>query len=136
MAQYRPGQLADLLGVSADTVRRWCDEGRLETVRTEGGHRLVEGAELARFVREDDEAYAPEQLQVPAAQVSPRAPQSSTLQHSVPLTHRPLHSCCPAGQAQVQRFDAGDLHGIGARPRPGGTLDKGKLIRQIFARRG
>jgi len=67
MAQYRPGQLADLLGVSADTVRRWCDEGRLETVRTEGGHRLVEGAELARFVREDDEAYAPEQLHLQSA---------------------------------------------------------------------
>lgn len=62
MATYRPGQLADLLGVSADTVRRWCDEGRLETVRSEGGHRLVEGASLARFVRDQDGAYAPDEL--------------------------------------------------------------------------
>ena len=62
MTQYRPGQLADLLGVSTDTVRRWCDEGRLETVRSEGGHRMVEGASLARFVREQQEAFAPEQL--------------------------------------------------------------------------
>ncbi len=62
MSQYRPGQLAELLGVSTDTVRRWCDEGRLETVRSEGGHRLVEGASLARFVREQDDAYAPEEL--------------------------------------------------------------------------
>ena len=59
MAQYRPGQLAELLGVSADTVRRWCDEGRLETVRSEGGHRMVDGASLARFVREQQEAYSP-----------------------------------------------------------------------------
>jgi molybdopterin-binding protein len=62
MTQYRPGQLAELLGVSADTVRRWCDEGRLETVRSEGGHRVVDGAALARFVREEQEAYVPEQL--------------------------------------------------------------------------
>jgi molybdopterin-binding protein len=62
VTQYRPGQLADLLGVSADTIRRWCDEGRLETVRSEGGHRMVEGASLARFIREQKEAYAPEQL--------------------------------------------------------------------------
>jgi excisionase family DNA binding protein len=67
MAQYRPGQLADLLGVSADTVRRWCDDGRLATVRSEGGHRIVEGAELARFVRDEDDVYAPEQLRVQSA---------------------------------------------------------------------
>jgi molybdopterin-binding protein len=62
MAKYRPGQLADLLGVSADTVRRWCDEGRLDTVRSDGGHRMVDGAALVRFVRDQQEAYAPEQL--------------------------------------------------------------------------
>lgn len=62
MANYRSGQLAELLGVSSDTVRRWCDEGRLETVRSEGGHRLVEGASLARFVREQQDAYAPEEF--------------------------------------------------------------------------
>ena len=67
MAQYRSGQLAELLGVSADTVRRWCDEGRLETVRTEGGHRMVDGAALVRFVREEDEAYAPEKLHLQSA---------------------------------------------------------------------
>lgn len=62
MVQYRPGQLAELLGVSVDTVRRWCDEGRMATVRSEGGHRMVEGRELARFVREQDEDRAPEAL--------------------------------------------------------------------------
>ena len=62
MAQYRPGQLADLLGVSTDTIRRWCDEGRLDTVRSESRHRLVDGASLARFVRDQQEAYEPEHL--------------------------------------------------------------------------
>ena len=62
MAQYRPGQLAELLGVSPDTVRRWCDQGRLETDRSQGGHRMVDGASLARFIHDDQEAYAPEKF--------------------------------------------------------------------------
>jgi molybdopterin-binding protein len=59
VANYRSGQLAELLGVSVDTVRRWCDEGRLETVRSEGGHRLVDGRSLARFVRDQVDVYEP-----------------------------------------------------------------------------
>lgn len=62
MSQYRPGQLADLLGVSPDTIRRWCDQGRLETVRSDGGHRLIEGTALARFIRDEQEVYAPEEF--------------------------------------------------------------------------
>ena len=46
------GQAAELLGVSVDTVRRWADAGRIDTVRTEGGHRLVDGVALARFAVE------------------------------------------------------------------------------------
>jgi len=47
---YRPGQVAELLGVSVDTVRRWADGGQLATRRTAGGQRLVDGADLARFL--------------------------------------------------------------------------------------
>ncbi len=46
------GQAADLLGTSPDTMRRWADAGRFATRRTEGGHRVVAGAELARFAQE------------------------------------------------------------------------------------
>jgi len=52
VAEYRLGQAAELLGVSVDTARRWADGGRIATQRTDGGHRLVEGAELARFLTE------------------------------------------------------------------------------------
>jgi molybdopterin-binding protein len=50
MPSYRIGQAAELLGVSADTVRRWADAGRLGTTRTEGGQRVVDGASLAEFM--------------------------------------------------------------------------------------
>ena len=50
MPSYRIGQVAELLGVSVDTVRRWADAGRLGTRRTEGGQRVVDGASLAEFM--------------------------------------------------------------------------------------
>jgi molybdopterin-binding protein len=50
MPTYRIGQAAELLGVSVDTVRRWADAGRLGTMRTEGGQRVVDGASLAEFM--------------------------------------------------------------------------------------
>lgn len=52
MSTYRLGQVADLLHVSVDTVRRWADSGRLPNHRSEGGQRLVDGADLARFLEE------------------------------------------------------------------------------------
>jgi molybdopterin-binding protein len=52
MPTYKMGQAAELLGVSVDTVRRWADAGRIDAVRTEGGHRLVDGVALARFAVE------------------------------------------------------------------------------------
>ncbi|HET7488731.1 MAG TPA: helix-turn-helix transcriptional regulator [Acidimicrobiales bacterium] len=52
---YRLGQVAELAGVSIDTVRRWADAGRLPTTRTPGGRRQVAGADLARFLAEQAE---------------------------------------------------------------------------------
>lgn len=52
MPRYRLGQAAEVLGVSVDTVRRLCDEGRLRALRTKGGHRLVDGVALAKLARE------------------------------------------------------------------------------------
>ena len=51
MPQFRISEAAELLGVSADTVRRWADSGRLPAHRDANGHRLVDGAELAAYTR-------------------------------------------------------------------------------------
>src|SRR6478672_10841449 len=60
MATYKPGQAAELLGVSTDTVRRWADEGRLATERGDGGHRVIEGRDLARLLVERSRQVEPD----------------------------------------------------------------------------
>jgi excisionase family DNA binding protein len=40
------GELAELKAVSVDTIRRWEKEGKLESVRTDGGHRRYRAKRL------------------------------------------------------------------------------------------
>jgi molybdopterin-binding protein len=46
---YRISEVATLLGVSDDTVRRWADTGKLPTVKEPGSRVAVEGRVLADF---------------------------------------------------------------------------------------
>jgi molybdopterin-binding protein len=46
---YRISEVATLLGVSDDTVRRWTESGRLPVVREPGARLSVDGAALAEF---------------------------------------------------------------------------------------
>jgi molybdopterin-binding protein len=43
------GQAARRIGVSVDTLRRWADRGKLQTVRGSGNRRLVPEGEVARL---------------------------------------------------------------------------------------
>jgi molybdopterin-binding protein len=57
---YGPQAVAELLGVSVDTVRRWSDSGRLPTRRGPRGQRIIEGTDLVRFLETTPRAPEPE----------------------------------------------------------------------------
>jgi molybdopterin-binding protein len=52
VAPLRVGQAAEMLGVTVETLRRWEADGRLTTIRSAGGQRLVPIAEVSRLLRE------------------------------------------------------------------------------------
>ena len=52
MPTFRIKEAAKLLGVSADTLRRWADGGRIETTTDASGRRAVDGVALARLAQE------------------------------------------------------------------------------------
>ncbi|UCD74954.1 MAG: MerR family DNA-binding transcriptional regulator [Phycisphaerales bacterium] len=47
-----PKELAEAIGVSESSLKRWADEGLLRASRTAGGHRRIPLAEAIRFVRD------------------------------------------------------------------------------------
>src|SRR5271170_6104126 len=59
MEDYSVGEAAGLLGVSADPVRRWIDNGSLDATRTGNGRRRIDGATLARFAQSFHESPDP-----------------------------------------------------------------------------
>lgn len=52
MPHLRISEVAGLLGVSDDTVRRWVEAGRLPAVPGQAGPQLVDGADVARLAEE------------------------------------------------------------------------------------
>jgi diguanylate cyclase (GGDEF)-like protein/excisionase family DNA binding protein len=54
------GEAADALGISTSTVRRWADTGRIQVVRTSGGHRRFPVSELRRLAAEAATTTKPE----------------------------------------------------------------------------
>jgi hypothetical protein len=52
MPVFQVKQAASLPGVSTDTLRRWADRGRVETVTDRSGRMAVDGAVLARLAHE------------------------------------------------------------------------------------
>ncbi|MGB6002419.1 MAG: helix-turn-helix domain-containing protein [Thermoanaerobaculia bacterium] len=47
-----PRELAQAIGVSESSIKRWIDDGLIGATKTAGGHRRIAGSEAIRFVRE------------------------------------------------------------------------------------
>jgi len=61
-----PRELAEAVGVSESSIKRWADDGTVKAVRTAGGHRRILIEEAVRFLRTSDLALIrPEILGLP-----------------------------------------------------------------------
>lgn len=62
-----PKQVAAAIGASESTLKRWCDQGLIATVKTVGGHRRISVQEVLQFAREQNYAIVePHILSIPA----------------------------------------------------------------------
>jgi len=52
VATFRIREASSLLGVSTDTLRRWADDGRIETITDAAGRLAVDGVALAQLAQE------------------------------------------------------------------------------------
>ncbi len=50
--QLRIGEAAEAIGVSTDTLRRWIEDGRVQSDRTTGGQRTISRTEVQRLQAE------------------------------------------------------------------------------------
>lgn len=66
MRLLSPRELAEALGVSESSLKRWVDAGKIHAMKTDGGHRRIALTEAVRFVRDTGAPVArPELLDMP-----------------------------------------------------------------------
>jgi molybdopterin-binding protein len=58
MPMFRIKEAASLLGVSTDTLRRWAEAGRIDTITDASGRMAVDGTALAQLAQELAESAA------------------------------------------------------------------------------
>lgn len=64
-----PKQVAAAIGASESSLKRWCDQGLIQMVKTAGGHRRIPVQETLRFAREQNHAVVePRILAMPASE--------------------------------------------------------------------
>jgi MerR family transcriptional regulator, light-induced transcriptional regulator len=67
--RYSPKQVAAALSASESSVKRWCDQGAIPTIRTVGGHRKITLDGLQEFLRNSNRGLeSPQALGLPSQQ--------------------------------------------------------------------
>lgn len=54
-----PGEVAKMFRVDSKTVTRWCNAGKINSIKTPGGHRRIRLSECNRILSESEEENKP-----------------------------------------------------------------------------
>lgn len=109
-----PRQVAAAIGASESSLKRWCDQGLIKTVKTAGGHRRIPVQEVLRFVREQNHTVVePHILSMPAStdrkarRIEGCAERltEALLSHNEPACHAIVFDLFLAGESVSRIFD-------------------------------
>ena len=69
---YSPKRIAEAIGVSESSLKRWCDRGLIRFSKTAGGHRRIVRSDAVTFFREAEiRVTKPELIGLPALETEP-----------------------------------------------------------------
>jgi excisionase family DNA binding protein len=98
-----PKQVAQAIGVSESSLKRWCDRGLIETVKTPGGHRRMTAAGVMDFLRGRNQPLVrPELLGLPS--------NTGRTQRVLDRASDQFHSALAAGDEELCRQILLDLY--------------------------
>jgi excisionase family DNA binding protein len=113
-------ELAEAIGASESSLRRWTNSGAIRTSRTVGGHRRIPLSEAVRFVRETGATVVrPDVLGFPAAAAGTgddRALYQALLDGDADAARGRVHGMYLSGRKLAAIFDgplAGAMHHVG-----------------------
>ncbi|MCM8532751.1 MAG: helix-turn-helix domain-containing protein [Lentisphaeraceae bacterium] len=65
---FSPKQVGNALGVSEASIKRWVDKGKIDCVKTTGGHRKIPMHALTKYIHENNKTLVnPEVLNIPTS---------------------------------------------------------------------
>ncbi len=91
-----PRQVAQSLGVSESSLKRWCDRGVVPSERTAGGHRRIPLHGVMQFLRDQD-------LQVVRPEILGLPPKTGRTERSCERSAKLLYKALVAGDAEAAR---------------------------------
>ena len=63
---FSPKKVARSIGVSESSLKRWCDAGHIQAIKTAGGHRRITKADVVAYIRQSkNQIVEPEALGLP-----------------------------------------------------------------------
>ena len=109
-----PKQVAEAIGASESSMKRWCDQGLIKTVKTAGGHRQIPVHEALRFVREQNHAVVEPHILAMTATTDRKARRiegtaerltEALLSNNEPACHAIVFDMFLAGESVSRIFD-------------------------------